>query len=250
MADNENTPDSGTESEGAAPDPIKQFEDIAARVSNKAATAQLSRFVPSFKKEIMAAWDETLAPIRERLDAMNAGVGGNAHKAEDNDLAKLRAENAKLAASIQALNARAQKAEEEKQAEQSNRMRQEEDRAVLESLAEAGVTGKRAQAVALLLRQEAKAIKRDENGAVVFEVAGPGGYPDHLPVGEGVKRWLESEGKEFLPPRVGGGSGSAAPTPRAPAARQKPLSEMSPDEQRKARLQAAWSRLSGKPVVD
>lgn len=247
MADQE-APEGGENSDNAAPDPLKQFEDIAARVSNKAATAQLSRFVPSFKKEIMAAWDETLAPIRERLDALNQGGG---HKPEEGgDLAKLKAENAKLAASIQALNARAQKAEEEKQAEMANRMRQEEDRAVLESLAEAGVTGKRAQAVALLLRQDAKAIKRDESGAVVFEVNGPGGYPDQLPVGEGVKRWLESDGKEFLPPRVGGGSGSAAPTPRAQAVRSKPISEMSPEERRQAKLKAAYARLSGKPAVE
>lgn len=228
----------------AEPDPqLKAFEDIAARVSNKAASAHLSRFAPAIKKEIMSAWEESLAPIRESLASLakpkEESAGGG-----DSELAKLKAENAKLAAQFQQLSERAQKAEAEKAKELETRLRQEEDRMILETLAEAGVTGKRAQAVALLLR-EGKGIKRTEDGGVVYEMPGPGGYPDQVPLNEGVRKWLESDGKEFLPPRNPGGSGGAPSQPGS-LARGKRVTEMTPEERRKAKLDAAWSVLDGK----
>jgi hypothetical protein len=231
---------------GAAPeaDPqIKAFEDIAARVSNKAASAHLSRFAPAIKKELMSAWEESLAPIRESL-ANLAKPREESDPKGDPELAKLKAENAKLAAQFQQLSERAQKAEAEKAKELETRLRQEEDRMIMETLAEAGVTGKRAQAVALLLR-EGKGIKRTEDGGVVYEMQGPGGYPDQVPLSEGVRKWLEADGKEFLPPRNPGGSGAVAASPGQP--RGKRLAEMSPEERRKAKLDQAWSVLSGKP---
>lgn len=224
----DDTPDGG---EGGD-DKQKELTNQIADVANKAVTTQLQRILPGLKKDLQSGFGEMLSPLVEKLDSAPPKEDDAPPPAPDNDvLAKLQAENRKMAESLKAVNTQLAQTREEKEREHEQRLRNEESSLFSKALADSGITGPQAEAVTALLLDKRGVLRRTEDGQVVWVVKRDG-YDEHFSIEEGLQRWKDTdEGKAFAPGRGIQGSGSSTSTVQ-PSRQQvkKPKHKMSREE--------------------
>lgn len=189
------------------------LEKKMTEIANRAGADHAKRAAAKFEKAIADRDAEIIglkADLANRSAEQPKPAGDKPPKADDG-VAALRKE----------MEAREAAREKERSVEKAELAAQkaaalaaEERSATLEALKEIGVSGAPAQGAYLLLR-DAKRLGRDEENKVVF-LDPKEGYVDKLAVGEGLKKWADTdEGKSFLPPKGLGGSGNKGGGPVA-----------------------------------
>ncbi|MEQ1494483.1 MAG: hypothetical protein ABL912_01810 [Novosphingobium sp.] len=144
-------------------------------------------------------------------DADAAGAKDKAPDARDIEVKKLETKYSEILA-------RAER--EAKRAEEAERARKEAaDLAALrDALTAGGADPKRVQ-IAISHIIATKQLKTNSDGAPGFEVPTAWGTPEFVPVEAGAATWLKTdEGKFFLPPQGGGGTGDKTGAPAKNAA--------------------------------
>lgn len=108
---------------------------------------------------------------------------------------------------------RAAKAELAQKDQEGKSRRSEENVAVSQALAKAGVTDQKViRAITLSLREDDLISRDEETGKVRFKLIDKYGSEDFVDPDSGVAKWIKSDGKVFLPalPASGSGAGSQA----------------------------------------
>lgn len=197
-----------TEEELAAEAEAKKAEDQ--RISdlvNRAAADHVKRAMSKTAKEL----EERDARIAQ-LEAALAGAKKPEPEAKPTPAAGGDVADKRFAEMEARLAERDRKLDEERKAretEKKARLADEEKNEAIAGLTAAEVTGPLARA-ALLVLQDEKRIGRDEAGKVCY-LEQKEGYVDKIPVADGIKKWVENEGKAYLPAKGVGGAGTKPP---------------------------------------
>lgn len=191
--------------EQAAKDAADAQEKRFAEIANRAAADHAKRTAAKYEKQLEEQKARYEAMLAERADPAKVEPKPEPKGNPAEDLMAVRMKEMEARDAAREKERAKEKAEfEEKKAAA---LVAEERAATIEALKEIGVSGPPAQAAHLLLRSEGR-LGRDDDGKVVF-LEPKEGYTDKSPVGEGIKRWADTEaGKAFLPPKGVGGSGN------------------------------------------
>lgn len=206
---------------GGEPKPFKPDAGLTKHIFDTANAALTKRLKSKefaqqlgdvLKPSITELLTTSIGSLKEELGKANeaAGEAGTAPRGTNQHTASNRPdpEKEQLKARLKEQDDRLKRMEDDRAAEVATAKSNEERAIASEALRKAGVPEPRIRTAMALITAEMKAIGRDGDGRVVWR-SHREGYVDELPLADGVKEFLATEeGKAFLPPVGGGGSGS------------------------------------------
>jgi len=186
-------------------------ESVTAAIGPAVAGAVSNHFKRGAVKELI---DNA---VKTGIEALKpAGGDDDDDGGDDKDKGKTKGkpdpETAKALKALQAQNATLQKQVEaekaEREAAKAASARGEERGALEKALRAAGVGDSHVPAAAALLIHDQKRVKRNDDGAICFEMTRDWGA-ELVPIEKGVTEWAATDaGKVYLPPSDAGGSGN------------------------------------------